>query len=229
MPKNIIEIKKLVKIYEGVVPTKALKGISITIDEGKITAIVGQSGSGKSTLLNLIGALDNITSGEIIISGRPLSKMNKLELAKFRNEIMGFVFQFHHLLPEFSVIENVLFPEWIKTNGETKSLKRAEELLKYVGIIDIKDKPSTMISGGQKQRVAIARALMNKPKIVLADEPTGNLDSESGGRVLGLFEKINKEQGTTFLLITHDERIAKKADRVIELEDGTIIKDNKYR
>ena len=219
---NIIQTKDLIKIYPGAVGTKALDGVSIKIPDGKIVAIIGQSGSGKSTLLNILGTLDTPTSGEVRINGKLTNEKTKDELALFRNQTIGFVFQFHYLLPEFSVIENVMIPHWIEKN--TNGIhKRAEDLLDFVGIKEIANKPSNDISGGQKQRTAIARALMNEPKILLADEPTGNLDSESSGKVLDLFEKINKEKKTTFVMITHDDRVANRADIVIELKDGKVI------
>ena len=219
---NIIQTKDLIKIYPGAVETKALDGVSIKIPDGKIVAIIGQSGSGKSTLLNILGTLDTPTSGEVRINGKLTNEKTKDELALFRNQTIGFVFQFHYLLPEFSVIENVMIPHWIEKN--TNGIhKRAEDLLDFVGIKEIANKPSNDISGGQKQRTAIARALMNEPKILLADEPTGNLDSESSGKVLDLFEKINKEKKTTFVMITHDDRVANRADIVIELKDGKVI------
>ena len=219
---NIIQTKDLIKIYPGAEGTKALDGVSIKIPDGKIVAIIGQSGSGKSTLLNILGTLDIPTSGEVRINGKLTNEKTKDELALFRNQTIGFVFQFHYLLPEFSVIENVMIPHWIEKN--TNGIhKRAEDLLDFVGIKEIANKPSNDISGGQKQRTAIARALMNEPKILLADEPTGNLDSESSGKVLDLFEKINKEKKTTFVMITHDDRVANRADIVIELKDGKVI------
>jgi len=219
----IIKITNLTKVYDGAVETRALKGINISIPESKITAIIGQSGSGKSTLLNLIGTLDKISTGSIIIDNKDISIMDEVQLAEFRNTTMGFVFQSHYLLPEFGVLENVLIPAWINNNYGNAVQKRAEKLLEYTGILEQKNKSVTAISGGQKQRTAIARALMNNPKIVLADEPTGNLDSETSNKILELFEKINREQKTTFIIITHDDRVAARAQKVIELHDGNIV------
>lgn len=220
---DIIKITDLKKIYDGAIETIALKGVTLTIPESKITAIIGQSGSGKSTLLNLIGTLDRLTSGTVIIDNKDVSQMNEDELAVFRNKTIGFVFQSHYLLPEFSVLENVLIPAWINNTYNEAVQKRAEKLLEYTGILEQKDKSVNAISGGQKQRTAIARALMNNPKIVLADEPTGNLDSDTSDKILELFEKINREQKTSFIIITHDDRVAARAQKVIELHDGNVV------
>lgn len=225
---KIINIEKLVKIYDGVVPTKALNEIDLDINQGEITAIIGQSGSGKSTLLNMIGILDNATSGKIIIDGKNISEMTKEQMAEFRNKTIGFVFQFHYLLPEFNVLENVLMPDWIKNrNVSFDKKKKAEELINLVGLSDVIYKDTTKISGGQKQRVAIARALMNDPKIILADEPTGNLDTKNTEKIYDLFCEVNKKLKTTFVLITHSPEIAQRANRIIEIKDGQIIKDKK--
>lgn len=225
---KIIHIEKLVKIYNGVVPTKALNEIDLEINEGEITAIIGQSGSGKSTLLNMIGILDNPTSGKIIIDNKDISKMNKDQMAEFRNKTIGFVFQFHYLLPEFNVLENVLMPEWIKNRKVSFEKKeKAESLINLVGLSDVINKDTTKISGGQKQRVAIARSLMNEPKIILADEPTGNLDTKNTEKIYDLFCEVNKKLKTTFVLITHSTEIAKRANRIVEIKDGQIVKDQK--
>jgi len=225
---KIIQIEKLVKIYEGIVPTKALKEIDLEINQGEITAIIGQSGSGKSTLLNMIGILDNSTSGKIVIDGKDIGKMTKEQMAEFRNKTIGFVFQFHYLLPEFSVLENVLMPDWIKNRkASLQNIKKAKDLLTLVGLEEEMNKNSTKISGGQKQRTAIARALMNDPKIILADEPTGNLDTKNSERIYDLFCEVNKKLKTTFVIITHSNEIAKKANRIIEIKDGQIVKDKK--
>lgn len=220
---NIIELKNIDKTYNKGVETKVLHDISLEIKEGSFNSIIGQSGSGKSTLLNIIGTLDKPTSGEIYIDGKRTDLMKKSELAILRNRTIGFVFQFHYLLPEFTVLENVLLSHQIgnkKTSVE--NIKRAEELLDLVGLSQVKNKKSNMISGGQQQRTAIARALMNNPKIILADEPTGNLDSESTENIYNLLREINQKFNTTFIIITHDRKIAEKADRIIEIKDGRI-------
>jgi lipoprotein-releasing system ATP-binding protein len=221
---DIISLQEVSKIYGGTVPTRALDRVSVGIQKGRMTAIIGQSGSGKSTLLNLIGTLDYPTEGKIEIDGECTSCMSPAELASFRNLTIGFVFQFHHLLPEFTVYENIVLPVQLSGKRITKDIRaRAQEIMELVGIAPVAEKLSTAVSGGQKQRTAIARALINYPKIVLADEPTGNLDSKTAGQVYELFDQINRKQGTTFTVITHDERIAAKASRRIELKDGKIV------
>ncbi len=220
---KIIELKNINKTYEKGIKTKVLFDISLDIEEGSFNSIIGQSGSGKSTLLNIIGTLDKPSSGEIYIDGKRTDLMKKNELALLRNVKIGFVFQFHYLLPEFTVLENVLLPYKISNKKVSKdAIKRAEELLELVGLSDFKNKKSTMISGGQQQRTAIARALMNNPKIILADEPTGNLDSESTEKIYNLLREINIKYKTTFIIITHDRKVAEKADRIIEIKDGKI-------
>lgn len=222
---KIIELKNIEKTYNKGVVTKVLHGISLDFEEGSFNSIIGQSGSGKSTLLNIIGTLDKPTSGEIYINGIRTDKMNKNELAKLRNNTLGFVFQFHYLLPEFTVLENVLLPYKINNKVNKEAIKRAEELLEVVGLSSVKNKKSNLISGGQQQRTAIARALMNNPKIILADEPTGNLDSDTTETIYNMLRDINEKFKTTFIIITHDRRIAEKADRIIEIKDGRIEMD----
>ena len=223
---NIIELKNINKIYRKDLITQVIFDISLNIEEGSFNSIIGPSGSGKSTLLNIIGTLDKPTNGEVYINGKRTDLMKKNELAILRNEVIGFVFQFHYLLPEFTVLENVLIPYKIQNKKITKDvIKRAEELLDLVGLSTVKNKNATMISGGQQQRTAIARALMNNPKIILADEPTGNLDSEATENIYNLLREINIKYNTTFVIITHDRRIAEKADRIIEVKDGKIEMD----
>jgi lipoprotein-releasing system ATP-binding protein len=226
---DIIELRGVEKVYMmGSVESKVLHGIDLSFAEGSFNSIVGQSGSGKSTLLNIIGTLDRPTRGEVTIAGRRTDRMAKGELAALRGGTIGFIFQFHYLLPEFTALENVLVPhELARGKADDAAKARALELLELVGISKVKDNLSTKMSGGQQQRAAIARALMNKPKIILADEPTGNLDSDSGAAVYKLFRKINAELGTTFVIITHDRRIAEQTDRIIEIKDGRIVLDVK--
>lgn len=221
---NVIELKDVDKIYGGRVKTQVLRNVNLTIEGGAFTAIIGASGSGKTTLLNIIGTLDKPTNGEVYIDGSRIDEMSRITLAALRNQKIGFVFQFHYLLPEFNALENVLMPHTIKRffHGR-KTRERAELLLELVGLSSIMKSKIYNLSGGQQQRVAIARALMNKPKIILADEPTGNLDSNSAEDIYKIFRDINKNFGTTFVVITHDDRIAKKADRIIEIKDGIII------
>lgn len=218
---EIISLKNINKTYDK--ETKVLFDINLTFEEGSFNSIIGQSGSGKSTLLNIIGTLDIASDGDIIINSKNTKGMKKSELASLRNEEIGFIFQFHYLLPEFTTLENVLLPFQIKNGKITKeAISRANELLDLVGLSSVKKKLASKISGGQQQRVAIARSLMNNPKIILADEPTGNLDSDSTEKIYELLRDINKKYKTTFIIITHDRRIAEKADRIIEIVDGKV-------
>ncbi|MGL5087295.1 MAG: ABC transporter ATP-binding protein [Clostridium sp.] len=222
----IIKLKNIKRIFGKELKTTVLKGIDLEIEEGSFNAIIGQSGSGKSTLLNIMGTLDNPSSGELFINGVNTSTLSKNKLSALRNKELGFVFQFHHLLPEFTAIENVMMPSLIEGTMTKKEIKsRAEFLIEKIGLLDIKNNKSTNMSGGQQQRIAIARALMNNPKIILADEPTGNLDSDTTIEIYNLLREINKEFGTTFIIITHDTRIANLSDRIIEIENGNIVKD----
>lgn len=206
--------------------TQVLYDINLRFERGGISAIVGASGSGKSTLLNIIGTLDRPTSGSVLIDNKDTVAMGSNELAVLRNATIGFIFQFHYLLPEFTARENVLMP--YRLSGKTLDdnvRKRADELMDLVGLSKVKDRIPSKMSGGQQQRTAIARALINDPVIVLADEPTGNLDSDTTETVYSLLREINKERGTTFLVITHDRRIAEKTDRIVEVKDGRITLD----
>jgi lipoprotein-releasing system ATP-binding protein len=216
----------LERVYGTDAQTKALDGVSFQVAAGEFASIVGRSGSGKSTLLNLLGLLDTPTGGSLRLSGREASTLTAPERAAMRNELLGFVFQFHHLLPEFSVFENVLMPTAIagrKLDAELRG--RAEETLAFLGLEGLESKGANELSGGQKQRVAIGRALINRPPLVLADEPTGKLDTENTDAVYSLFRRANVEWGTTFLIVTHDQDIASMTDRIIELRDGRIVQD----
>ncbi|MGL5352742.1 MAG: ABC transporter ATP-binding protein [Clostridium sp.] len=222
----IIKLENIKRVFGKELKTTVLKGIDLEIEKGSFNAIIGQSGSGKSTLLNIMGTLDTQTSGELSINGVNTSTLSKNELSKLRNKELGFVFQFHHLLPEFTAIENVMMPSLIEGTMTKKEIKkRAEFLIEKVGLLSIKDNKSSNMSGGQQQRIAIARSLMNNPTIILADEPTGNLDSDTTIEIYNLLREINKDFGTTFIIITHDTRIAKLSDRIIEIENGNIVKD----
>ena len=206
--------------------TRALTDIDLSFIKGSFCSIIGQSGSGKSTLLNIIGTLDRPTSGTLEIGGKRVERMTKNELAILRNNDIGFIFQFHYLLPEFTAIENVLMPHWISgKKDKDKARERAEHLLETVGLEKLKDKTSRNMSGGQQQRVAVARALMNNPKIILADEPTGNLDSENSDKLLALFKELNEKFGTTTLLVTHNKGLAEETERIVELKDGRVSSD----
>lgn len=218
---SILELRNIFKSYNG--KDFILKNINLKVERGEFIAIIGQSGSGKSTLLNIIGALDTPTKGDIYFNNESISQYTPKERAKFRNENIGFIFQFHFLLSQFNVLENILIPNWIEnSNYSYEKEKEALKILEYMNLLDIAYRDSQNISGGQQQRVAIARALINKPQIVLADEPTGNLDSKTSKQIYDLLREINKLYNTTFLIVTHNPEIALMCDRVIEISDGEI-------
>jgi lipoprotein-releasing system ATP-binding protein len=203
--------------------TRVLLGIDLMLDPGELVALLGASGSGKSTLLSIVGLLLRPTAGIITIGGERVDALSDAKSSLFRNERLGFIFQFHNLLPDFTALENVGFPAAATGGGMTSAIRqRASELLVRVGLSDRMNFPAARLSGGQKQRVAIARALMNRPELVLADEPTGSLDRASADQVLALMREINREDGTTFLICTHDERLASHCTRRITLRDGQI-------
>lgn len=223
---GIIELKQVDKIYTGAINTQVLFSIDLGFEEASCNSIVGASGSGKSTLLHIIGTLDKPTKGQVFINGQRTDSMNNKQLAELRNETIGFVFQFHYLLPEFTAMENVLIPYLIQKRRPTKEiLKRVDELFEMLGISDVKHNPVMKMSGGQQQRTAIARALVNNPKIILADEPTGNLDSETTERICKLFGEIINRYRTTFIVVTHDHRVAEHTQRIVEIKDGRIATD----
>lgn len=223
---SIIKLDKVSKVYGKDIKTKVLTDVSLTIAPHTFNSIIGASGSGKSTLLNIIGTLDRPTSGDVFVGDVSTARMSKNALAELRNETIGFVFQFHYLLPEFTALENVLMPYRIKSGKITPQVRaRALELLELMGLGKVMHNRANKMSGGQQQRTAIARALINNPKIILADEPTGNLDSESTEAVYDILRTINEAYKTTFLIITHDRRIAQKTDRIIEIKDGRISLD----
>lgn len=199
---------------------QVLKGINIEIFKGEIIAIVGKSGAGKSTLLHILGTLDKADSGSLEVEGKNVSSFNDKELAGFRNTSVGFIFQFHHLLPEFTALENVLMPALIEGK---QANERAKELMKITGVIDRENHKPSEISGGEAQRVAIARALINSPKIILADEPTGNLDTENANAIINLIFDLREKLNQTFVIVTHNEEFANKCDRIIKMQDGLIL------
>lgn len=223
---NIVKLDKINKFYGTKIKTQVLFDIDLEFKTNSFNSIIGASGSGKSTLLNILGTLDKPDSGQVIIDGRNTGRMAADELALLRNETIGFIFQFHYLLPEFTALENVLMPYRIMRKIiDKKASDRAKELLELTGLTNVMNNPANNMSGGQQQRTAIARALMNEPKMILADEPTGNLDSGSTENIYELLRDINKKTNTTFIIITHDRRIAEKADRIIEIKDGRIYLD----
>ncbi len=225
---GIIELTQVNKIYRGGVDLQVLFNIDLSFEVGTCNAIMGVSGSGKTTLLNIMGTLDFPTSGDVVIDGKLVNNMTKNQLARLRNETIGFVFQFHHLLPEFTALENVLMPHLINCwRPSNEVIRRAHELFDMLEITDVKHNLATRMSGGQQQRTAIARALINNPKIILTDEPTGNLDSETTNKICQGFREINRRYGTTFIVVTHDHHVAERTDRIVEIRDGKIISDKR--
>ena len=225
---NIIELARVNKIYSGAVDLQVLFDIDLSFEAGTCNAIMGVSGSGKTTLLNIIGTLDVPTSGDVFIDGKRINDMTRSQLARLRNETVGFVFQFHHLLPEFTALENVLIPYLINHPRPSREvMRRADELFDMLEIADIKHSLATKMSGGQQQRTAIARSLINNPRIILTDEPTGNLDSETTDKICRGFREINQRYGTTFIVVTHDYTVAEHTDRIVEIRDGRITSDKK--
>ncbi|MBI1255434.1 MAG: ATP-binding cassette domain-containing protein [Hyphomonas sp.] len=203
--------------------TEVLKGVDLTLEHGELAALLGASGSGKSTLLSIVGLLLKPTAGTVSIAGQRVEGLPDLERAQFRNRRLGFIFQFHHLLPDFTAIENVAFPAAAPAGAISPAMRRrARELLARVGLADRMDFQATRLSGGQKQRVAIARALMNKPELILADEPTGSLDRVAAEQVLDLMREVNREDKATFLICTHDEQVAARCTRRVTLKDGSV-------
>lgn len=225
MSDVVLRVSDLTKTFvDGETETRVLKGISLSFRRGEFVALMGPSGSGKSTLLSILGTLLRPTSGEVELVGNKLSDLDDAEVTRFRNLHIGFVFQFHHLLPDFTALENVMFPSFPQRGLDPAVTRaRAAELLRRVGLADRAEFKATKLSGGQKQRVAIARALMNAPDIVLADEPTGNLDRDSGSEVLTLMRELCREQGTMFLISTHDEDISAISDRTVRIVDGRMV------
>jgi len=222
MSDSVIRADNLTKVYQmGDVEVHALRGLTMTVERGEVVSIMGPSGSGKSTLMNIIGALDRPTSGDYFLDGERVSDMNDNQLAEVRNRKIGFVFQSFNLLPRASALSNVELP--LRYAGLTRGRRdRARRSLEAVGLADRVTHRPTELSGGQQQRVAIARALVNDPAILLADEPTGNLDTKSGDEIMGLLLDLNKERGTTLVIVTHDPEVAEQTQRVIHIRDGVV-------
>lgn len=223
MNQYLLECQNINKFYqEGDNQTQVLKGVSFAMQPNELVAIVGSSGSGKSTLLHTLGGLDQPSSGEVFIKGQSLQKASESELAKLRNQNLGFVYQFHHLMADFSALENVMMPLLIGRQNKTEAKDRAEKMLNAVGLSHrISHRPSAL-SGGERQRVAIARALVNHPALVLADEPTGNLDHKTTESIFELIQSLNQEQNIAFLLVTHDMGLAEKLSRRLTMQDGVL-------
>lgn len=220
---NIITIKNLTKIYRGGVDVTALNDINLEIKKGEFLAIVGPSGSGKSTLLNMIGLLDTPTSGQIFLDDIDVTTADSNKRAMLRNRELGFIFQYHHLIPEFSALENVMIPMLIAGKSREEAREKARELLVSVGLEDRLNNRPNQLSGGQNQRVAVARALVNGPAIVIGDELTGNLDTKTSDRIYELLRELNRKMNQTFILVTHDMRMAEKTDRILRIVDGKIV------
>lgn len=205
---------------------EVLKDINVTIESEKITSIIGASGAGKSTLLQIIGTLDHANSGEVIIDNTNIASLSSKELSKFRNKHIGFVFQFHHLLPEFTALENILIPGYIAGKSKNELLSKAQELLDYLKMSKRASHKPSELSGGEQQRIAIARALINEPKLILADEPSGNLDSNTADELHQLFIDLKNNFNSTFVIVTHNPKLADLSDYVIEMKDGKILSKN---
>ena len=231
MSKVVISMRNIIKRYYIGQPNELqiLNGISLDVHEGEFLAIVGQSGSGKSTLMNMIGALDRPTEGTYFLNGVDISTLDDAELSRIRNREIGFVFQTFNLISRTNALKNVEMPMMYAGMPRKERLKRAEELLEIVGMADRADHQPNELSGGQKQRVAIARAMANSPSILLADEPTGALDSKTGRMIMDLFHKLHKENGTTIVLITHSNELAEECERIVTISDGSIIADTGVR
>ena len=221
----MIQLKNITKSFGSL---QVLRGIDLSVEEGQVVSIVGPSGAGKTTLLQIMGTLDKADSGQVIINGQDISALNQKKLSRFRNKHLGFVFQFHQLLPEFTALENIMIPAFIGGADKKEAEERARELLQFMGLADRATHKPNELSGGEKQRVAVARALVNHPDVIMADEPSGSLDSQNKEDLHKLFFNLRDKYGQTFIIVTHDESLATLTDRTIHMKDGIII-DDKYR
>lgn len=220
---------KAENIHKAFGQLQVLKGVDLEINKGEIVSIVGASGSGKSTLLQILGTIEKYESGKVMVEDIDTSLLNDKALSKFRNQKIGFVFQFHHLLPEFTALENICIPAFIAGRNKNEAEKDALQLLQTMGIAERATHKPSELSGGEQQRVAIARALINKPLVILADEPSGNLDSESSASLHQLFFKLRKDLGQTFIIVTHNQELAAMADRKLLIRDGVVFSENNYK
>ncbi|MCX6058520.1 MAG: ABC transporter ATP-binding protein [Chloroflexi bacterium] len=225
---EVVKIENVTRVYQiGKLETRALQGVDLSIESGEFTSLVGPSGSGKTTLLQMIGCLDQPTSGHVIVNGKDVTKLNRNQRADMRRENIGFIFQFFALIPTLSAYENIEMPLLLNRQGTAERKERVMELLKAVDLTDRANNRPDQLSGGQQQRVAIARALAPRPALILADEPTANLDTENGRQVMDIMQKLNKDTGVTFVFATHDPRVINYARRVVTLQDGLIEKESK--
>jgi len=223
---KVIELIDVYKIYKtAFYEVHALDGVTMSVEEGEFVAIMGPSGSGKSTLLNIIGCLDKPSRGEVIINGIETSKLDDRELTRLRRDVVGFIFQLYNLIPTLTALENVELPMVFRKIGKEERRRRAAELLKLVGAEGYENRKPNELSGGQQQRIAIARALANEPKILLCDEPTGNLDTKSGRQIMEILKNLNEEKFVTVILVTHDQSLSVYADRVVRMRDGRVLDD----
>lgn len=220
----LVETRELTKIYGNGNEVVALDHVSMTIQRGEFVAVMGPSGSGKSTLLNMLGALDRPSSGQVIVDGQDLARVKSLD--RFRGRTVGFIFQLHNLLPTLSALENVEVPMRGQAGSARKQRQRAEQLLELAGLADRMHHLPGQLSGGQRQRVAVARALANEPALILADEPTGSLDTQAGDEIMALLSDLNQKQGTTLIVVTHDRRVAQATRRILSMQDGRIVDDH---
>lgn len=214
---------KVSNIHKSFGKVEVLKGVDLTINKSEVVSIVGASGAGKSTLLQIIGTLDKADNGRVIIDNQDINVLNQKKLADFRNKKIGFVFQFHHLLPEFTAIENICIPAYIAGISKKEATERAIQLLEYLNLTERKDHKPSMMSGGEQQRIAVARALINNPSVILADEPSGNLDSQSAKELHQLFFNLREKTGQTFIIVTHNPQLAEMSDRILTMKDGVIV------